>query len=87
MISLDHAPTATDLIEQPPVDEWSPAQARNSSFLGHPLSVHMLPARTPALKCLLKIKFNGAGGTQTYLGFTHFGVLCFSKHQSAGDVQ
>jgi hypothetical protein len=39
------------------------------------------------MKCLLKIKFNGVGGTQTYLSFTHFGVPSFSKHQSAGDLQ
>jgi hypothetical protein len=38
-------------------------------------------------RVLSKIKFNGVGGTQTYLGFTYFGVPSFSKHQSAGDVQ
>jgi hypothetical protein len=41
----------------------------------------------PALKRHSKKKFNGVGGTQTYLTVTHFGVPSFSKHQSAGDVQ
>jgi hypothetical protein len=68
MVSLDQAPhsrrpdRATLLL----MNEALPRQ-RNSSFLGRPLSVQMLPARTPALKSLLKIRFNGVGGTQTYL--------------------
>jgi hypothetical protein len=34
-----------------------------------------------------KKKFNGVGGTQTYLSFAHSGFHPFSKHQSAGDAQ
>jgi hypothetical protein len=50
----------------------------NSSFLGRPLSVQMLSARTSAV--LSKLKFNGVDGTQAYFGFNA------SKHQSEGDV-
>jgi hypothetical protein len=38
-------------------------------------------------KGLSKSKFNGGGGTQTYLSFHAFAVPSFSEHQSAGDVQ
>jgi hypothetical protein len=45
--------------------------ARNSSFLGHPLSVQMLSRSDARTEVLSEEKVNGAGGLGTYLSFTH----------------
>jgi len=46
--------------------------------------LHRLNIRTEVLP---KLKFNGVGGTLTYLSFRAFGFPSFSKHRSPGDVQ
>jgi hypothetical protein len=46
-----------------------------------------LPRLNIRTEVLPKLKFNGVGGTQTYLSFRAFGFPNFSKHRSPGDVQ
>jgi hypothetical protein len=46
-------------------------RARNSSFLGHPLSVQMLSRLDARSEVFSKLKVNGAGELRTYLYFTH----------------
>jgi hypothetical protein len=58
-----------------------------SSFPGYLPSVQMLPRLNIRTEVLPKLKFNGVGGTLTYLSFRAFGFPSFSKHRSPGDVQ
>jgi len=39
------------------------------------------------MKVLPKLKFNGVGGTQTYLGFTHSGFDPSQNIHRQGDLQ
>src|SRR5258707_370186 len=72
MVSLDQAPHSSR-------PDRAPLPLMNEAFLGREFFVPRSPTFSAnasrsnvRTEVLSKIKFNGVGGTQTYLSFTHF---------------